>query len=95
MDDSGSIMRIMAKRKKMSKGGMVANGGDDDTDRLAGSSPDNFDDLALDDDLEFSYTGANSGDELGNAAEDEDRKDTVSRIMKQRAAKKNSNPRPA
>lgn len=37
------------------------------------------------------YTGANSGDELG--MEDEDDKDIVIRIMRQRA--KDKNPRPA
>lgn len=90
------VGRIMGKRmKKYSKGGMVANGGDDDLDMLADSNPDNFDDLALDDDLEFSYTGKNSGDELGNDQEDMDRRDTVARIMRQRAMKRSSNPRPA
>ncbi len=88
------VDRIMAKRK-MSKGGMVANGGDDEFEKLAGSDPAEFDDLALRDELEFSETGANSGDELGNAQESEDRKDTVARVMKARAAKKQSNPRPA
>ncbi len=95
MKSSPSVDRIMAKRKKYSKGGMVANGGDDDFEKLAGEAPAEFDDLALRDDLEFSETGANSGDELGNAQETEDRKDAVSRIMKARAARKQSNPRPA
>jgi hypothetical protein len=40
-----------------------------------------------DDDLEQHYTGENSGDELGNAQEDEDRRDIVSRIMKSRRLK--------
>lgn len=77
-----------------SEGGVVANGGDDELDHLADSRPDNFDDLALDDHLEFSETGANSGDELGDAREDKDRSSTVSRIMRQRKMKQ-SNPRPA
>lgn len=94
MEDSPALMRIMAKRKKMSKGGMVANGGDDDLDSMADSNPNNFDDLALRDELESSYTEANSGDDLGNAQEDMDRRDTVSRIMRQRKMKQ-SNPRPA
>jgi hypothetical protein len=89
-----SIDRIMGKRKKMSEGGMVANGGDDDLETMADGKPNNFDDLALRDDLESSYTGANSGDERGNAQEDMDRRDAVSRIMRQRKMKQ-SNPRPA
>ena len=89
-----AIDRIMGRRKKMSKGGMVANGGDDDLESLADSRPDNFDDLSLRDDLEFSYDAANSGDELGNEQEDSDRRDTIDRIMRQRKMKQ-SNPRPA
>lgn len=73
--------------QKMSKGGMVANGGDDDLDDMADGKPNNFDDLALRDDLEFSETAANSGDELGDAQEDEDRHDMVSRIMRSERAK--------
>lgn len=80
--------RIMNARK-MSKGGMIANGGDDDLDQMADGKPNNFDDLALrDDDMEDAeYTGANSGDELGNAKEDHDRSDMVSRIMASRRLK--------
>ena len=40
------------------------------------------------------YTGANSGDEIGNEQEDEDRRDIVSRIMKSRRLM-DRNPRPA
>lgn len=83
--DSGAdlVDKIMAKR--MSKGGVVANEdhGHEDED-LADFSPNEFDDLVLRDDIEFSYTGANSGDEIGNAQEDEDRDDIVSKIMKSR-----------
>lgn len=75
------VGRIMQKR--MSKGGMVAN----DTPITAGFKENDFDDLVLRDDLESSYTGKNSGDELGNDQEDEDRKDMVTRIMKSRAKK--------
>lgn len=82
------VDRIM--RKCYSKGGMVAN----DTPPIADSEEADYDDLALRDDLESSYTGANSGDELGDAQEDEDRHDIVSRIMKSRA-KKDRMPRPA
>src|SRR3954471_973671 len=87
--DTGSMVdRIMTKRKKYSEGGMVANGGEDDLDKMADGRPNEFDDLALRDDLEFSYTGANSGDELGNDSQDADREkdlDMVARIMRSRA----------
>lgn len=83
MEDGDMISRIMAKRK-YSKGGMVANDvGVAEADKL----PAEYDDLVLRDDLEFSYTGANSGDELGSAAEDMRRKDIISRIMKSRKLK--------
>ena len=73
-----------------SEGGKV----DNDTPITAGFKPNDFDDLALRDDLESSYTGANSGDEDGSEGEDERRKDIVARIMKSRA-KKDRMPRPA
>ena len=85
--EEGIVDRIM---KRFSKGGQVAN----ETEPMADSMPNEFDDLVLDDDLEFHDTGANSGDELGDAQEDEDRKDIVSRIMASRK-KKDRNPRPA
>lgn len=95
-DNSGTrhddlVDRIMTKR--MSKGGMVANGGEDELEELADGRPNNFDDLALRDDLEFEDTGKSSGDLLGNEREDEDRHDMVSRIMRKRM--KQHNPRPA
>ena len=78
-----------------SRGGQVANAehGMDDDD-LAGFSPAEYDDLVLRaDDMEGAdYTGANSGDELGNAQEDEDQRDIVSRIMRSRRMK-DRNPR--
>ncbi len=79
--DMDMVGRIMKQRQMMySKGGKVAN-----QDSIeAGFSPNEFDDLHLRDDLESSYTGANSGDELGNAGEDERRRDIVSRIMASR-----------
>lgn len=73
-----------------SEGGMVANSDEMEAD----SSPNEFDDLHLRDDLESSYTGGNSGDELSSMGEDERRKDIVSRIMASRR-KKDHNPRPA
>lgn len=89
MDDM--VGRVMAQRQRMySKGGKVAN----DTPITADFKKNDFDDLAMRDDLEYEYTGKNSGDEIGNEGEDGRRKDIVSRIMKSRA-KKDRNPRPA
>jgi hypothetical protein len=68
---------------KYSEGGKVAN--QDEIE--AGFDPNEFDVLHLEDDLNFHDTGANSGDELGNSREDEDRKDIVSRIMASRRKK--------
>lgn len=95
VDDGGGsdfsddmVSRIMKHR--FSKGGEVAN----DTPVTADFEDNQFDDLVKDDDLEFSETGKNSGDEDGDEAEDDDRKDIVSRIMKSRK-KKDKMPRPA
>lgn len=85
--DHDLVDRIM---RRYSKGGMVAN----DTNMTADMEPTEFDDLVKDDGLEFNYTGANSGDELGDAQENDDRRDIVSRIMRSRA-KKDRMPRPA
>jgi hypothetical protein len=79
--DDDLVMRIM--RKRYSEGGQVAN----QDKEITGDMPNEFDVLHLDDGLEFHDTGANSGDELGDAQEDEDRRDIVSRIMKSRAKK--------
>lgn len=87
--------RIMSGRKKMSKGGMVSNGGDDEFDELADSHADNFDDLSLRDDLESTYDAKNSGDELDNEEQNKDRSAAVARIMRQRKMSSNRNPRPA
>lgn len=89
--------RIMKKRKPaFSEGGMVANSdhGEDDED-LAGFSPNEFDDLALRDELESSYTSENSGDETGDSQETKDREDEVARIMRMRRAKQQRTPSPA
>lgn len=80
-DEDELIDRIMARR--MSEGGKVANS----TTVMADELPAEYDDLVLRDDLEGGYTGANSGDEIGNEQEDKDRSDLVSRIMKSRALK--------
>lgn len=87
-EDMDMIDRIISKRNMYSEGGKVANSdhGMDD-DKLAGFEPNEFDDLTKDDDLEFNYTGANSGDEIGNHQEEEDQRDIVSRIMKQKMMK--------
>lgn len=86
------VDRVMAKR--YSEGGRVANGGMADLEKLADSRPNEFDDLALRDDLESTNSGATSGDFLGNAQQDEDRADIVARVMRQRSMKQR-NPRPA
>lgn len=90
------VDRIIAKRKNMySEGGQIANGGDDDLDKMADGDPNNFDDLALRDGLSSSYGhDDNSGDALGNAQEAEDREDIIARIMRQRKMKQH-NPSPA
>lgn len=90
----GSVERIMRKRDEQaqgySEGGKVAN----QDEIVAGFDPNEFDDLHLRDDLEFNYTGANSGDEIDNDRENKDREDIVARIMRSRA-KKDRMPRPA
>ena len=83
----GIVDRIM---KRFSKGGVVAN----DTPMTADFDDNDFDVLPGIEDTESDYTGKNSGDEIGDEAEDDDRKDIVSRIMKSRG-KKDRNPRPA
>jgi hypothetical protein len=86
MDMVGRIMK--QRQMHYSEGGKVANQehGEMD-DGLAGFKQNEFDDLVLDDDLDFEYTGANSGDELGDTREDDDRRDIVSRVMKSRRLK--------
>lgn len=88
-EDDDMIGQIMREKRKMySEGGRVANQehGQDDED-LAGFSPNEFDDLVLDDDLDQHYTGANSGDEIGNAREDEDQDDMIRQIMREKKMK--------
>jgi hypothetical protein len=75
-DMVGRIMKM--RQQAFSKGGMVANEAESNRDT---------DYLATDDDLEFNYTGSNSGDMLGDAREDQDRKDIVARIMASRRKK--------
>ena len=54
---------------------------------MAKDKPNEMDDLALRDDLEMSDTGANSGDELDNRMEDQDRMDIIERVLKSNAKK--------
>lgn len=104
MAKGGMIDKVMQKRGggsiknghpyQFSEGGKIANGGDDDLDMMADGKPNNFDDLALRDDLESSSDGENNGDMLGNAHEDARRMDMIDMIMKSRV-KKDKMPRPA
>ncbi len=83
------VGRIMHRR--MSEGGKVANATPPDAEFESNE----FDDLVKDDDLHSTYgQDDNAGDALGNAQEDEDRRDIVARIMRQRSMKQH-NPRPA
>ena len=67
--------------KRMSEGGMIANGGDTND---ADQEPAQFDDLALRDELAASDTGTNSGDDVGEpaAVTNEDEGDMVERVLK-------------
>lgn len=79
------VKRVMGcmKAKKMSEGGRVANQEHGYRDsKLAGFSPNEFDDLVLRDDLEFSYDAENSGDALSCPEEDERRHDIVKQLMR-------------
>lgn len=90
-DHEDMVGHIMKKRMKhYSHGGKVAN----DTPPIADSESADYDDLVKDDDLEFHETGKNSGDEIGDAQEDEDERDMISSIMRSRK-KKDKMPRPA
>jgi hypothetical protein len=78
-DGQDMVGRIMKMRQQeYSEGGRVAN---------EAKSNRGTDYLATDDDLEQSYTGANSGDELSSPGEDERRRDIVSKIMASRKKK--------
>ncbi len=91
------VGRIMKQRAQhFSKGGQVANeSGIGRLSQMADGERNSFDDLVLrDDDMESSYTGANSGDELDDARENKDRSDIVARIMASRR-KKDRLPSPA
>ncbi len=88
-DDMDMIDHIMRQKSDCySEGGRVANQehGPDDND-MADFEPNEFDDMVKDDDLSSSYTGANSGDEIGNEQEDEDQHDMIGMIMRERGKK--------
>ena len=100
-EDEDMVGRIMKQRtQSFAKGGMAhkmphrySEGGRvSNQDReITSDMPNEFDDLHLDDHLGddgvVDYTGANSGDEIGDAQEDADREDIIARIMKSRAKK--------
>jgi hypothetical protein len=83
------VSRVMKKRM-YSKGGMIANEDSGESasspDEMAKDQPNEFDDLALRDDLSFSYTDENSGDEHGSKLNQEE-DDMISRIMRKRSMK--------
>ena len=84
-DDGDIVGRIM--RKRMSKGGEVAN----DTSPEAPFEENEFDLLETTGGLSHGELGSN---EIGNAAMDENDSELIRRIMRARA-KKDTNPRPA
>lgn len=91
-DGRDMVGRIMSQRQQeYSKGGQVANNTDRDDKYPMPHRDDmgsgHYDDLVNRDELEFNYTGANSGDELSSPGEDERRKDIVSRVMASRRKK--------
>lgn len=88
VDDQDAVSRVM--RKHYSMGGKVAN----DVEPIVDGEENQFDVLAKDDGLEFSYTGDNSGDHLGDEHQKEDDRDVVSRVMRSRRMK-DKIPRPA
>lgn len=89
------VEKIMMKRMPkdepvyMSEGGKVANedSGESVSDPVyAKANPNEFDDLALRDDLSSSYNAMNSGDEDGSKLnQDDDDEDMTGRIMKKRS----------
>lgn len=81
--DEGLVERIMHKRGNTP--GAEANY----TGPHVEFEDNQFDDLVKDNNMGTAadYTGANSGDELGNAQEDEDRRDIISMVMKSRRKK--------
>lgn len=86
--EDGNEHDVVARAMKhYSQGGRIANEGEDKLDHMADGQPNEFDELAKDDDLEFNYDAANSGDELGNHHLDEEDHDVVARAMRSFAKK--------
>jgi hypothetical protein len=83
-------MHPMVSKVMMSRGGMIANEDEPEAD----SMPAEFDDLALDDHLEGTNSGAADGDEIGDEQETDDRHNIVAKILSSRK-KKDRMPRPA
>ncbi len=90
MDMVGRILKQLQHR--YAKGGMVEAGDEHEAE----FAPDEFDELETNppDTHRADYTGANSGDHIGDEQEDMDRHDIVSRVMKSRR-KKDHLPNPA
>ncbi len=87
------VDRIMYKR--MAKGGVVADEGMGDPMKHPDQMEADYDYLSTGDlDDSTTNSGAADGDEDGNMAEDERRRDIVARIMRQRSMKQR-NPNPA
>lgn len=91
------------KHDRYAEGGEVEDHDDDIVSRimhkragepLADFEPNEFDEQEKEPAEKFSYTGENSGDELGNEHLEDDEHDMISRIMKSRKMK-DRNPRPA
>lgn len=81
--DDDLVSSIM--RKRGNSPGAKAN----ETGPISDFEDNQFDYMVKDDDMggKADYTGANSGDMIGNAQEDEDRHDVISQIMKSRRKK--------
>lgn len=93
--DDSLIHRIMRKRNAMAHGGIIADEGMGEPSSHPDQSLADYDYLSSGDlDDSSTNSGAADGDFLGNSQEDEDRKDMVKKIMRQRSMKQ-SNPRPA
>lgn len=75
----GDIVGRILKKHHYSKGGVIANAGDAIPSHQADQHSREYDDLVADDHLES--TQHDYGDELGDAREDHDRYDIVSKIM--------------
>lgn len=82
--DDDLVSSIVRKRRGHSAGAKA-----NETGPISDFEDNQFDYLVSNDDMggKADYTGANSGDEIGNHQEDEDRKDVVSQIMASRRKK--------